>query len=430
MECANHHRFDNRVSPRKKMKKFVGSLQTFVGVMLFALNPTTLLAQPQVHCVNCANTEHAHKIITAIKGASTANARAVSESMRIVSETAALTESRMERSRIAAKYDLTDPCSVTVQGRGNVIEIERQRGLATGKNTGKPSASTGASAAMQKALSIAEGNQMAPSPEVIAALATSGACSSFVKGGERQRLCNAAFSSDQGVSTGQVVSGFPNADVRAETLFDGPQSTSDLTKGLVRHFTIPAGDSKERTAYAAFMRNIDTPLDLRALFNKEANSTSGRNYMALRDSYEGVMSLATKPLRDQERMMLETKESLSAVNQMIAGDNKMGSTFVKDWLNAAYPAWASKGVSLLELMNLEVVRRYKNEKWYIRMAQEDARNIAVESVSIQALQAWQNNILLERQQQTNILLGAIAGVLLRQEKMPQLISAHKAAQVQ
>lgn len=385
-----------------------------------------------VYCTNCATTDQADRIIEngtrliqAIQGASSANTRAVSENARIVAEANATTEQRMEHARIAARYDLTDPCTVTAPGRGNVVVGERERGHASGRGAsgggggGRAPATSGVSTPMRDAIAISEGSRPPPEPEATAALASKGACSSFVRGGERERMCiGAKF--ELGLS-----SGLPNADVRAETLFDGPQRVSDQQKGIVRRLSVPNGDSSERTAIAAYIRNLETPLDLRALRPKELDSIAGRNYMAMRDSYEAVMSLATKPLRDQELMMLDNRESLSAINQMLAGAD---ASFVRRWLDSVYPAWASRGISALELMNLEAVRRYKNEGWYVRMAQQDERNLALESANMQALQIWQNNQMLERQQQQNILLGAIAGVLLRGEKMPGLIAQHKAAQ--
>lgn len=378
-----------------------------------------------VNCLNCATSSQANQIIKAIQGASSANTRAVSENARLVSEANAITEGRMERARIASRFELSDPCTVTSPGRGNVVATERNRGHASGRgaggggSTGKTSASAGASAQMKKAIAISVGAEAAPVPEATAALAASGACASFAQGGERDRMCTGAGYSPQ------LISGLPNADVRAETLFDGPQSVEDGRKGVVRRLTVPAGDSKERTAISAYIRNLETPLDLRGLRPKELDSMAGRNYMASRDSYEAVMSLSTKPMRDQELMLLADKETLSPINQMLSGAD---GAFVTRWLGSAFPQWRAQGVSLLDLMNLEAVRRYKNEQWYVRMAQTDARGLALEGVNMQALQIWQNNLMLERQQQQNILLGAIAGVLLRQEKLPQLIAQHKAAQ--
>ena len=417
------------MSHKKKMRqvlKCVGAPVLFAAGMGLSVPAHALFGGGAGLATDFNLTLQGNRIVKAIQGASSANTRASSENARLVSEANAVTEARMEQTRIAARYDLTDPCTVTAAGRGNVITVERDRGHASGRGAGggggmgKPPTTQGASASMQKALAISVGAEPAPPAEATASLAANGACNTFVAGGDRARNCQGAKFA-MGVS-----SGFPNADVKAETLFDGPQSAADQVKGVVRRLSVPNNNSNERTAIASFIRNLETPLDLRALKPKELDSVAGRNYMAMRDSYEAVMSLATKPLRDQELMMLDNRENLSTVNQMLAGSD---AGFVTRWLNTVYPNWSSRGISYLELMNLEAVRRYKNEAWYVRMAQEDARNLALEQVNMQALQIWQNNTMLERQQQQNILLGAIAGVLLREEKMPQMVAQHKAAQV-
>lgn len=387
-----------------------------------------------VYCTNCATSADIAGVVAAIgtstasinkaiQGAATSQTAATNENARIVSEANLATEVAMQKARVAEVYTMPDPCTITAPGRGNVAGSERVRSYSSGRGAsggGATSAPTaGASTTMQRALSISSGATPAPAPEVVAAIAASGACGTFAKGAERDRMCrgakfNPAASPD-----------FPNADVRAETLFDGPQSAADIAKGVVRHLTIPSGNTKERTAVAAFIRNLETPLDLRALTAAELDSSQGRNYMSLRDSFEAVMSMATKPLRDQEALLVASRDTIGPLNQMLAG---MDGPFVQSWLDSVYSNWRSEGISQAEMMNLEAVRRYKNEAWYVRMAAADARQLQLESLGMQALQIWQTNLMLERQQQANILAGSIVGALARQEKMPQLVAVHKSAQ--
>ena len=47
---------------------------------------------------------------------------------------------------------------------------------------------------------------------------------------------------------------------------------------------------------------------------------------------------------------------------------------------------------------------------------------------MQALQIWMTAQMLERLQQIAIVQGAATGVLVREEMMPQLVAAHRAAQ--
>ena len=394
-------------------------------------------AQRAVYCTNCATSSQAYgitaaiegsrvAIVQAIQGASTAQTTATSETGRAISEANTATEAEMERLRVRSRYALPDPCSMTSASRGGVSSARSHpggsgRGAGGGGSSGSAAGSAGANDSMVKALEISSGAQPAPAPEVVASIAASGACGTFASGGERERMCSGAR-----FSTG-VSSGFPNADVRAETLFDGPQTESDMSAGVRRQLTIPPGNSPERTAVAAFIRNLETPLDLRALKPKELDSIAGRNYMAFRDSYEAAMSLATKPMRDQQSSMTASVSTLPVLRQMMKG---LDAPFVSRWLTQAYSRWNRDGISSAELLQLEAARRYMNEDWYVRIVAADDHLLQIEALQLQALQVWQQNLLLERIQQANVIAGAAAGATIRQEKMPQLVNLHKAAQLQ
>jgi len=118
-------------------------------------------------------------------------------------------------------------------------------------------------------LTSPRGTTPPPAPDIQAALAASGACSSFASNGSRTRLCSKA-----GFQMG-VSSGYPDADVLAETLFDGPQA--DPAK-IVRKLTYGPGDSKEASAMESFLRNIDTPLELRELTKAETANGCGAQF--------------------------------------------------------------------------------------------------------------------------------------------------------
>ena len=226
-----------------------------------------------------------------------------------------------------------------------------------------------------------------------------------------------------GFATG-ASSGFPDADIQAETLFDGPQTASDKAAGVKRKLTIKSGNSPERTAIESFIRNLETPLDLRTLTANEINSEAGRNYMALRDSYDAAISLATKPVRDQQSLITANPLTLPILRQLVRSED---GNYITARLNASYPGWKTDGVSFAELMQLEADRRYLNEDWHVRMAGANEKQLMAEQVQLQALHGWMNVAMLERAQQQAILQGTTAGAALRSEKMPQLIAAHRAA---
>jgi hypothetical protein len=359
------------------------------------------------------------RIVGAIQGAATSQTTATSEAARIIAEAGAKVATDMAKVETAIKYEHLDPCSVTAVARGgDAVVTQRPAGSGRGSGGGGAAASAGATPAMKDALDFGAGRRAAPPPEIAAAVTVKGACGTFAQGGIREQGCkNARFA--VGVS-----SGLPNADIKAETLMDGPQTPADIAKGVTRKLTIAPGDSRERMAIAAFIHNLETPMDLRTLGPDEIDSLAGRNYMALRDSYDAAMSMATKPLRDQESLITANKATLPVLQQLLKGED---ARFVSGYLGRVYPAWQRDGISHAELLQLEANRRYLNADWHVRMAAANERQLLAEMVQLQAVGNWMLVQLLERSQQQSILMGTTAGAVIRTEKLPQLVAAHKAA---
>lgn len=357
------------------------------------------------------------KIVGAIQGNATSITTNAEENAKLVSQANTKTASDLVKADIDSKALPLDPCGVTAAARGG---REAGSNRPTGSGRGGSSAPTaGASSEMKEVLKISSGAKASPAPEVAAAMAAKGACGTFAKGGVRETSCK-----DAGFSTG-VSSGFPNADIRAETLFDGPQTAADTDKGVInRRLTLKPGDTAERTAVASFIRNLETPVDLRTLTKNEVNSEAGRNYMALRDSYDAAISMSSKPLRDQESLITANKVTLPVLKQLMKSED---AKFITTYLNKAYPSWSTDGISYAELMQLEAARRYLNEDWHVRMAAANEKQLQAELVQMQAFQGWTNALGLERLQQIAILQGSASGAAIRAEKMPLLVAAHKAA---
>lgn len=357
-------------------------------------------------------------IVKAITGATTATNTAISETGKLSSEANIRTTVEMKKAELDTAYEPLDPCGVTAAAKGGGGSAS-SKPSGPGRGGSTPSPTAGATKAMQETLKIANGERTNPAPEVAAALAVSGACQSFAKGTLREAACTGAGFAPS------ALNGHPNADVRADTIFDGPQTAANLASGAtVRKLTIAPGNVNEKTAVSAFIRNLDTPVDLKTLTNAEYGSEAGRNYMALRDSYDASMSLATKPLRDQESLITANKATLPILAQMTKGED---GPYVTAELDKTYPDWRKDGISYAHLMSLESSRRYLNEKWYARIAGAGDKQIAIESLQLQAFAQWTNVAILERLQQLSILQGSSTGSLIRAEKMPLLVAAHRAA---
>jgi hypothetical protein len=353
----------------------------------------------------------------ALQGVSSAVTTSSNESAKLIAQANNKTEAEMKKAQIDRDAIPLDPCSVTGAAKGG-RDVVANRPTGSGRG-GSSSPSVGATRDMKDVLKISSGAQATPTPEIIAAMSAKGACGTFAKGGVREASCR-----DAGFAVG-LSSTFPNADIRAETLFDGPQTLADTNAGVLkRRLTLKPGDSNERTAVASFIRNLETPVDLRTLTKIEIDSEAGRNYMALRDSYDAAISLSSKPMRDQESLITANPATLAVLKQLMKGED---AKFITTYLNAAYPTWARDGISYAELMSLEASRRYLNEDWHVRMAGANEKQLLAESVQMQAFKGWTDILALERLQQISIIQGASAGAALRNEKMPQLIASHKSA---
>lgn len=413
-------------------KKNVGRVFVLSALAL-ALNGLSFHAQARaVHCVNCATSAQAaaiqaqlqtvnvqlERLVGAIQGASAANTTSTEGNARIVAEAEANTTREMEAARSAIRYEPMNPCGNAVLNgvTGGANDVTRDRGARVGRGSGGGGGGGGGSPAMGTALQIADGRQAAPDPNVAAAVATRGACETFARDGRRAEMCRRAGFAPANTNI------HPNADVRAETLFDGPQTQANR---VIRRLTVSATNEQEMTALQAFLRNLDTPIGLRELTPPELGTDAGRNYLALRDAYEARISVAMRPAHDHLLNMRSDRNTLPIINQLLASED---SAFVTTYLNNAFPQFRAEGISLLELINLEAERRYRNPDWYVRIAGASDLQLMQEKARMQALQIWLTAQMLERLQNIAIVQGMAAGAGVRSEKVPQLVELHRAAQ--
>jgi len=390
---------------------------TQAQAVAYALEPTALQILSAVNQVGARLSQAQDRIVSAIQGASTAQTTAASESARLIADANTKTAADMKKLDAEIDFEPLDSCSVTALAEGGT-DVTNNLPASSGRGSPAPTPTAGATKAMAAVLEIANGKMPAPAPELGAAMAANGACGTFAAGGLRAESCRGA-----GFSPG-LSSGYPNADIRAETLFDGPQTSADEAAGINRKLTIRPDNSPERMAVLSFVRNLETPVELRTLSAAELNSGAGRTYMALRDTYDAAISLASKPLRDQESLITANKATLPVLRQLMKGQD---GQFIVRTLDKTYPSWASDGISFAQLMSLEASRRYMNEDWHVRMAGATQRQLLAEQVQLQALQIWTQVSLLEKIGQLGIIQGAVAGSVLRAEKMPMLVAAYRAA---
>lgn len=328
----------------------------------------------------------------------------------------------MERTRQDARFMVSDACATlaTTQGVSEAYRNSVGLGGGVGRGGGGTRGGAGVSSDMRRALNIAAGREQAPSPEMQAKLAGTGACSSFVSSAAnpvRAETCTLA-----GYGTG-MTNGHPDADIRAETLIDGPQDSTG-TADFRRKLTIDP-EGADLSAVQAFLRNLNTPIDLRQLRRGELNTDMGRQYIAYRDSYEARMSLAEKPARQMVANRIANRALIPYLQQLV--ESELTGPFVRSYLTAAYPQWSSKGISNDEMANLEAERRHQNREWHLLMASMPPEVHVKEQTQMMAYQTVLLTRILSRLDEQSVFQGQNASSVVRQEMMPQLVQLHAAA---
>lgn len=357
-------------------------------------------------------------VVNAIAGAAETTSKASSGAARTIGESAQRTASEQATIRNEERFSGIDPCGVLVSTIGTAAALRRGvTATGGGGGGGAPRPAPGGSSDLDVVLDMAERRVPTPTPEVAATQAAKAACSSFgTPGNVRGQACaEAGFAVTASTA-------FPNADLRASTLFDGPQTGADGTV-VRRRLTVDLAGA-DGTAIRALMRNLDQPVQLKDLSTAQRNSDAGRQYLALEDAFQARMSVAKYPQEAQANMLAAKTELIPLVQQLLKSDD---SGFMGRYLAANVPNWSSKGISIAELIHIEVERRHMNGDWQLRMLQMSDSDLARENLRMQALRAWLSTLGLERQIQSTGARSVGVQAEFRAELLPQLIAANRRA---
>lgn len=403
-----------------------GAVATASAAIVLAVGTTTTAVGSAATAITTGVTTNSRLIVQAVKGGASTVSQVVKETGTIQSETALLVSSQERLRAIERRYAVTDPCSIGApsQGMADVLYGASQAGSSSpgrGGGGGAPRGPGGGTKQLKTAIDIAEGRTAAPAPDIAAAMAAAGGCGSFSantkEGALRFAACKAA-----GLNPG-LVNGHPNADLSAKTLFDGPQKPGEKRKKFSVDYT---PDSAEEVAVSAFVRNLNTPLELRALGNGELSTDAGRRYLAVKDIYEARMSFAERPIAMHKGYQAKTVSTIPMLKELSGAEGD--PAFVSAYLAKNAPDWQSKGVSADEILNLEVERRYMNLDWLAKVSGKmTPEEVAKEHLRLTALQnvlLWQSN---QQARETAILIGGLVGSSARVELLPELKAAHAAA---
>ncbi len=375
-------------------------------------------------CVVAAVQAGSQAIVAAIAQLGTINASAITNSSNNQVNQANTAQAEQIKNGMNMKYEIAPTAcanAAITQGVSSVMSGSPARGGAGG---GAPGGGTPPAPQpndqLTNLIKVDKGQVRRPTPEAMTQTQAQGACQGYASTTNmRGVMCQMAGFNPAGAT-------YIDADVSAETLFDGPQNTTDITK-MKQHLTIKQ-NTKEYAAIEMYLHNLDQPLELRDLSKSELQTNAGARYLALHDMYAARMSMANKPARDWVGDSTADQRLVNVINQMMQNDPSNGTaTFVQNYLSDSFPSWGSDGISVHQLLDLEGQRRYLNGQWYNSIAQASPDAVARESVMIGAAQNYLLTQLLFAQQKTNVMLGQVLAATERQEFQPQLMAAHRAA---
>lgn len=361
------------------------------------------------------------QITQTIQKVGSVNASMQAQATQAASDANTDAQATMQRVNNGRNWQIPDECGVTAGSKGVADAAFNAPDKCSGRNCPRSGGGGGGLSANQVAsLHIAAGTRAAPEPEVQAALAASGACSSFVGSSSSQtrlQRCQVA-----NLPTGNS-NGNPDADIRAETLFDGPQRDPSR---MQRRLTVNAdATSADYRAVQSLMKNLDTPQDLRELRRAELTTDAGRRYMALRDAYDARMAVAQKPTqalfanRQEDRTLIEYVKQLST--------SPIHGTWLQQRLAKSAPQWQSRGISFDEMIDIEASRRHLNRDWQVRMAELPMEGHVREQTSMQAFQLYLLAQINTKLDYIAVTSGQTMAAGVRTEMLPQLAAAHAAA---
>jgi hypothetical protein len=196
--------------------------------------------------------------------------------------------------------------------------------------------------------------------------------------------------------------GFPDADINAVTLFDGPQASNTITRNLTTS-TNEAVQAKQMV-----LNNLTSNNPLPGLSKDAAALPEAKAYLGDWQRFEAEKSLAAYPAREYARLT-DQDSSKEMVNALTALNTGSYSNIFTKYPEAQAALSAGKGVSALTMMEMEVEKRVGNTKWYEDMNTSDETILAKERTMMQAY-----SMRIQMQQyvatlQQNVLLGKILG---------------------
>lgn len=335
---------------------------------------------------------------------------AIAKGSELDSQTNRQTQVELERARRDAALEQANGCSVTARSKSGGAGSGAKGSGGRYGGGGAPVKMTGNSSVSKiMATAIDRGNGLEPAPSTNKQIedTAQGACETYAAGDPlREKWCR-----DAGFGVGNLT-GFIQADVRAETLFDGPQTSKDA-QGFKHQRTLGV-TGKELDALNSFIYHLEKPQQIEDPQTLDMKTREGKGYLALKTTFDARISMGSKPTRDYVGVRSPDKETIPMLQQLTA--DPITGAWVSQYLQKSTPNWASTGISVEELEHLELERRYLNPAWQLDFASQFDPAVIAREAALISLGRYDIEVkALQEQRKTNMLLGQIYNSLTRVE---------------
>lgn len=215
---------------------------------------------------------------------------------------------------------------------------------------------------------------------------------------------------------------FVDADVKAETLFQGPQ------KNDRRHVQLTVSSqekTQDRDARKAIVAALSEPVPPPGVHPAALGTGEGLAFLGEFTKHQAQISLAAEPVRKWDAETTSSKTTLESLRSLLNDD--VTRIFVEKKLDTEFPPWRNAGVSHIHLAEIQVEKRVGNPGWYKYMSQATDVEKAAEVPMILAEQQRILFDLLLEIKKLNVLAGQQLAEQIQANDLPTLQRLSEAA---
>jgi len=214
-----------------------------------------------------------------------------------------------------------------------------------------------------------------------------------------------------------------NADAQASSLLSG---AGDYNRSENLTYT----DEQKKAALAYIDNTTDATDQPKKLSEREAETDSGRSYEGLRLVYESRISMARQSLfaiLGSRLPVQNSGEILSRMQETATGGVGGSGAWMQERLASLKKGSVRQNISQMELLKLDIDRRYSNPDWYAAIGKASDSSLLREMVLMQATFLNMEYMKLRDREVSAAIAAQQAMESIRAEIKPRLLAARIAA---